>query len=261
MRILRLGCAGADVSQWQYFLTGCGFLHTSVTGTFDAATEQATKDFQRIQDLEDVDGVVGPMTLGAALKAGFNILVEDPDVEDGPDWPPRPTDVSPLCMADRKRIFGQFGYVAAPTVFCLEAIKFTDNWPSENMETVTVPQLVGLLGAPANGGVQFHKLASAQLVSLFQAWYDAGLIDRVKSWAGSWAPRFIRGSRTVLSNHAIGTAFDINSQWNHLGAVGALKGQHGSTRELVALAVEHGFYFGGWFDRRDPMHFEVYKVL
>ena len=95
MRILRLGCAGADVSQWQYFLTGCGFLHTSVTGTFDAATEQATKDFQRIQDLEDVDGVVGPMTLGAALKAGFNILVEDPDVEDGPDWPPRPTDVSP----------------------------------------------------------------------------------------------------------------------------------------------------------------------
>jgi hypothetical protein len=35
-------------------------------------------------------------------------------------------------------------------------------------------------------------------------------------------------------------------------------GQHGSVRELVSIANEHGFFWGGHFDkRRDGMHFEV----
>ena len=38
------------------------------------------------------------------------------------------------------------------------------------------------------------------------------------AYAGANAPRFIRGSKTVLGNHAFGTAFDINTAWNALGA-------------------------------------------
>ncbi|NRA35694.1 MAG: M15 family metallopeptidase, partial [Polyangiaceae bacterium] len=36
----------------------------------------------------------------------------------------------------------------------------------------------------------------------------------------------------------------------------------GSVRELVTIAEEHGFYWGGFFSTRpDGMHFEAAKVL
>jgi len=253
MRVLRAGCSGDDVTRWQQFLTGLGLLRDPVNGLYDEATIQATKDFQRTYGLDD-DGTAGTFTQGKAMTQGFAVLTDD-ESEDGPGWPSKPDNVSPLCLADRKRIFGQFAYVPAPTASCPEGIRFVDNWPSENIVTVEVPQLVGVQGA--TGKVQFHKLAAPQLVALFQAWEDAGLMPLVRSWAGSWAPRFIRGSRTYLSNHAWATAFDINAGWNGLGAQPALKGRPGSVRELVALALDHGCFWGGWFDRKDGMHFEV----
>jgi hypothetical protein len=71
-------------------------------------------------------------------------------------------------------------------------------------------------------------------------------------------PIFIRGNTTTLSNHAFGTAFDINADQNSLGARPALVGQRGSTRELVPLANKWGFYWGGHFGSRpDGMHFEI----
>ena len=73
-------------------------------------------------------------------------------------------------------------------------------------------------------------------------------------------PRYIRGSATTLSNHAWGTAFDVNYRWNQLGHVPALKGEIGSVRELVPRAHQLGFYWGGHFSRRDGMHFEVARV-
>jgi hypothetical protein len=75
--------------------------------------------------------------------------------------------------------------------------------------------------------------------------------------------RFVRGraAQGILSNHAFGSAFDINYDWNKLGAVPALAGQKGSVRELVSIAQENGFYWGGHFERLDGMHFEVAKIL
>ena len=62
----------------------------------------------------------------------------------------------------------------------------------------------------------------------------------------------------MLSNHAFGTAFDINVPFNPLGARPALIGKQGSVRELVPIANEHGFFWGGHFGKRpDGMHFEV----
>jgi hypothetical protein len=84
----------------------------------------------------------------------------------------------------------------------------------------------------------------------------------VLTWEGSFAPRFVRGSNVTLSNHAWGTAFDINYAWNTLGAQPALRGQKGSVRELVPIANEFGFYWGGHFKgRADGMHFEVARPL
>lgn len=94
------------------------------------------------------------------------------------------------------------------------------------------------------------------------------MLDRVIIWNGSYSPRFIRGRKDdtadSLSNHAFGTAFDINydpaTNLNGLNAVPALVGQPGSVRELAAIAHHFGFYWGGHFPRLDGMHFEVAVV-
>ena len=61
----------------------------------------------------------------------------------------------------------------------------------------------------------------------------------------SFVARFVRGSRTVLSNHAFGSAFDINEKYNSLGSRPTLVGEKGSLRELVPIANRWGFYWGG----------------
>jgi hypothetical protein len=47
-----------------------------------------------------------------------------------------------------------------------------------------------------------------------------------------------------------------------LGVHPARIDQKGCVRELVEIAVDHGFYWGGWFPKRpDGMHFEAYKIM
>lgn len=261
MQVLRKGSKGSDVEKWQAFLRG--LRHDSsviISGIFEDTTDRETRAFQKKKNLTP-DGVVGPKTLTLALQHGF-ALMYDPDYDpDGPDWPSKPTHVNQLGFADREKIFGKFSYISSPTMSNPEAITITGNWLS-NIAQVNIPQLSGIPGAPQSTTIPFHAAAAPQLVKLFEAWHDLGLMYLVASWGGSWAPRFIRGSRTTLSNHAWGTAFDINVQWNQLGIQPALRGATGSVRELVESACDHGFYWGGWFPRRpDGMHFEVYKIL
>jgi hypothetical protein len=93
------------------------------------------------------------------------------------------------------------------------------------------------------------------------------VVDLSKFSANCRTPRFIRGSRTTLSNHSFATAFDINAAWNGLNCTPAQLGEQGCVRELVEIAVQHGFYWLGWAGSsltpkgRDGMHFEVYKLL
>jgi hypothetical protein len=106
--------------------------------------------------------------------------------------------------------------------------------------------------------MQFHRLAADQLIGLWQDWEQAGLLDRILSFDGAFVPRFIRGSTKTLSNHAFGSAFDINASLNGLGVRPPLFGQRGSVRELVPIAHKWGFYWGGHFNTRpDGMHFEI----
>lgn len=261
MRVLRQGMTGDDVHAWQNFLVGQGSYWIEVSGTFDDATRNATADFQKDQGLTPTDGVVGNGTYAAAMRLGFP-AAEDTSgtAETDANWPPRPS-FGPLSPATRESLFGKFAYVSAGSPQNPEAIRITDGWPGKNIVQVTLPQLVGINGAPGNGIIPFHTRAAAQLISLWQAWDDAGLMPLVLSFAGSWAPRFIRGSTTILSNHAWGSAFDINAPQNPLGAQPALVGQKGSTRKLVQLANDNGFYWGGHFSTRpDGMHFEIATI-
>jgi len=257
MRVLRKGMKGDDVEAWQNFLVGQGHA-IEADGDFGNGTFNATSDFQRQNNL-DVDGAVGPATMGFAMTKGFNPLEDAaPPANSSANAPPRPNFEPLMSTAERQKLFGAFDFVAAPVPASKENIRILGNWEQSNIVRTTMSQLVGVPGAGHDGAVRFHKAGLDQLVALWKAWDDAGLLNRVLGWGGAFNPRFIRGKPGVLSNHAFGTAFDINVPFNPLGARPALIGKQGSVRELVPIANEHGFFWGGHFGKRpDGMHFEV----
>jgi hypothetical protein len=257
MKTLRSGSTGPDVERWQHFLRGLELYHEPVDGNFDEDVRLATSAFQRRHALND-DGIVGNRTLGEAMRLGLSALEEDRDGSDALDGPPPPA-FEPLDAAARRAAFGDYPFEPAPATDNPEGIRITSRWEHENIELVTIPQLAGVRGATA-GRARFHRLVVPRVLQLFERWEQAGLKPLILSWGGSFSARFMRGSRSSLSNHAYGSAFDINAEWNGLGAVPKLLNEKGSVRKLVPIANELGFYWGGHFRRRDGMHFELAKL-
>lgn len=257
MQLLRQGSTGNEVELWQNFLRGRGQAIVA-DGAFGLKTKTETQRFQNQHKL-GADGVVGARTWGKALSLGLGgVLDED---EDGADFPPRPATLAPyLSNAERAAAFGAFEYEAAPTASNPEAIRVLGNWSGDNIVRVSLRTL-----ADPNSTEHFirlHKDVAESFHALISAWTHAGLFSRVTSWNGGYVPRFIRGSTSTLSAHAWGTAFDVNAPQNRLGVVPALKGTRGSVRELVALANEHGFWWGGHYrGRLDGQHFEAARKL
>jgi peptidoglycan hydrolase-like protein with peptidoglycan-binding domain len=252
MRPLKLGSRGNAVLKWQAFLRGQGE-PVIETGKFDDLTEQATKNFQKKSKLSN-DGIVGNETIGKAASLGFEVVSFIDSVAQ--DYPALPS-FSPLVSnKERQAIFGPLEFEPAPTNENPERIRITNQWDQQNIANVKLDTLIGKKGAPSTGIVQFNKKASTALNKLFSDWQAAGLIDQILTWDGSYVPRFVRGSRTVLSNHAFGTAFDINADWNRRGVEPAWPGEKGCLFDLVPIAHKNGFYWGGHFDTRDGMHFE-----
>lgn len=258
MNTLRVGSTGDDVERWQFFLRGVGLYFGEVDGTFSMVTKEATEAFQRRHGLAE-DGVAGNRTIGEAMRVGFDVVTRHLDAPDAAEIPPKPA-FARLDQAGRERAFGRYPFVGAPVEGNPEAIQIQSNWAEENIVLVEVPQLAGVKGAPASGKIRFHAKVAPRVLELFDAWDDAGLMGHVLTYGGSFVPRFVRGSRTTLSPHAHGSAFDINVAWNGFGAVPAALGAKGSVRALVPLANELGFYWGGHFTKRDGMHFELSRV-
>jgi hypothetical protein len=258
IKALKLGETGYFVTQWQMFLRGQNYF-IDASGIFDDKTKVATLSFQREHQL-DPDGIVGNQTLGRAALLGFE-LVEYSGLESA--FPSKPNFPPLLNISDKQELFGLLEFVAAPTASNPEAIKITNNWERSNVIQVKLPQLIGIPGATQDGHLWFHKKAAAQLTALWAAWETADLIEKILSFDGAFNPRFIRGHAhdQILSNHAFATAFDINYAWNNLGAEPATYGTKGCVYDLVSIANQHGFYWGGHFTRKDGMHFEVAKII
>lgn len=250
METIKLGSNSPQVKNWQYFLIGLGNNLIVADGDFGPKTHAATVKFQEANGLVG-DGIVGTKSYLAAFKAGYHL-------KEAYEYPTKPSFNPLVGNAARAKIFGNFKFKSAGDG--TEAIIVTDGWADKNIVRVEIPQLKGMKNVPASGKIQFHRLGAEQLQSLFNDWEKADLIKNILSYEGSYVPRYVRGSRTTLSNHSFGTAFDINYAWNKLGQVPALVGQKGSVREMVAIANKNGFYWGGHFSRMDGMHFEVAVV-
>ncbi len=254
---LRIGMKGARVAAWQSFLRGQDFDVGQIDGEFGEHTRDATKAFQTKYKLS-IDGVAGRQTLLKAAVLGLELIEEPSEDNTSSNFPPRPS-FPPLVTNDQRvALFGRYEYVSAPTAKNPEAIRILGIWEKDYIVDVPIPQLRKALGSKASQTMRFHRLASKQLQGLWADWEKENLLDRILVYDGSFVPRFVRGSRTVLSNHAFGSAFDINERYNKLGKRPALIGEKGSVRELVSIANYWGFYWGGHYvNRQDGMHFEI----
>jgi hypothetical protein len=259
LKLIKINSTGALVRSWQFFLIGQGFYKGEADGKFGPNTKAASIEFQNKFGLQP-DGIIGNRSFGVAMQLGFEGVEDIRKDKSGADWPAKPAFAPLSGNAARQRIFGTFTFVPAPIPGNPENIRITNNWAQQNIVTVTIPQLKPITGTDK---MQFHRLAADQLIQLWKDWQAANLLHLFLTYQGSYVARFVRGkaAQGILSNHAFGSAFDINYDWNKLGAVPALVGQKGSVRELVSIAHENGFYWGGHFDRLDGMHFEVAKIL
>ncbi|HYF34959.1 MAG TPA: M15 family metallopeptidase, partial [Prosthecobacter sp.] len=199
----------------------------------------------------------------AASWPGFMPKIDPPNPKPpatGPDTRPSQAMRSALSSSEREAAFGgPFKWTHAPLPKNKENIVIKGTWESDNIVTVNVPQLTQVPGNFSR--MRLNKRVVKQTLALWEAWEKAGLLPLILSYEGAFVARLIRDSTTSLSNHAYGSAFDINYHWNKLGDVPAKAGTTGSVRELVPLAHQHGFFWGGNFSRGDGMHFEVCKVL
>jgi peptidoglycan hydrolase-like protein with peptidoglycan-binding domain len=256
--VLKRGNRGDAVFLWQNFLLGKGLL-SQADGIFGQDTEDATKAYQRSQGLGE-DGVVGGSTYGKALLEGLDA------VEFETDFPPKPAFSALVSTGDRQAVLGKFDFEIDSLLDNREHIKILGTWVTDNITSVTIPELASPI-VRASGKMEFHQKASAQLQGLWKAWKAQDLVRFILTFDGSFVPRLIRGAPLVkdfrkLSNHAFGSAFDINANLNPLGTTPALISQKDSVRLLVPTANDYGFYWGGHFStRKDGMHFEVAKIL
>ena len=122
-------------------------------------------------------------------------------------------------------------------------------WIEANIAEAEVPIL---------GSVTCHRVMIPQLAQALAEIEAEGLASliRAEDYAGCYAPRFIdRDPDLPLSNHAFGLAIDLNSDTNHLGTEGDMDPR------VVEIFEKWGFEWGGNWDRPDPMHFELARLL
>jgi hypothetical protein len=258
-QIIKKGDRNDLVGDWQSFLRGENIYLGSIDDDFGNATDIATKKFQKKYGLKD-DGIVGDTTYKKAVSLGFHQNQVVTSITDNTNVPPKPNFLPITGNATRDKLFGKIEYVPNPSKSNPEGIKITNNFETENIVKVNLPAL-SIATNGAFKSMRFHKECEYQLVKMFERFEKENLHTKILSFAGAFYPRYIRGSRTQLSNHSWGTAFDINVPYNGLNKVPAMIGQKGCIRELVPIANECGFYWGGHFSRKDGMHFEIAKII
>jgi len=173
-----------------------------------------------------------------------------------PNWPPLPkfgilTDRG----GQREKLLGRIEWYRSPVKGEPRAIKITNGWDANHIVSVNVPQLHKFTGGKP---VRFHTAAAESFRRFWEEVERAGYMPLVLNWSGTWVPRVMTSNYSALSNHAYGTAFDINVPWNGWQVRPALVGQKGSVRELVPIANAFGFFWGGHWSAKyyDGMHFE-----
>ena len=251
--------------RWDYSLTPKAFLRTAQVTVQDPTNGRSAQarvvdwgpneNTGRVADLspglarfleirtDDIVTVIVPTPAGLTGSA--------PTVSPGSDDAPRWFDVP-----DLNRHFGRFDFRSLRD----GSIQILGAWERDNIVSVEVPLLKGLAtdGGKFSGKVRCHRhIAEAFAGAFTEIASKPRLREKLLFWSGGFVPRHIgRNPSRPLSPHSWGVAFDINDEWNDWGTAGAEKGEKGSIVELRPIFEKWGFYWGGNFSKRDPMHFQ-----
>lgn len=99
------------------------------------------------------------------------------------------------------------------------------------------------------------------------SWIFANFVDRFDrsvedvdagrdEWG--WAARPVRGYSTIISNHASGTAIDINAVQHGIGLEGTFSAKQEKAIRTLLKRYKGAIRWGGDYDdRKDEMHFEI----
>ena len=158
-------------------------------------------------------------------------------------------------LTSNKSRFERFGYFKYQILAGGDII-IQGNWIKNNICKLPIPlDPLKVKNFPKDKLVYFHKLVIPSLLYMFEEWERNDLLKYIITWEGSFYPRLVRGG-TSLSNHAFGSAFDINAKWNGYGNE-PCKNIFGTVIPLVEIANKHGWFWGGhYLKKKDGMHFE-----
>lgn len=135
----------------------------------------------------------------------------------------------------------------------MSAISY-NGWPaSKDVESIRIKSY------PIKGTnikLRCAYFAAPLLVAFAEAFHeliepiDGGTLD---DWG--YCYRDVRGVPGKLSNHASGTAIDLNASRHILGKAGTFPAE--KVPMILALAKKYGLTWGGTWLRKDEMHFEI----
>lgn len=145
-----------------------------------------------------------------------------------------------ISASTRDAKFGPIAWSAAPTDTNPEAVHVSRTPP---MVSVLIPSL--------GKSVKLHEKAAPSFRSVLAELAATGRTGLIRTVQGTYNPRLVRGSDSTLSSHAYATAIDLNADTNPVGTDGTPE-----QWQLADVFWRHGWWWGGWFSRKDPMHFE-----
>jgi hypothetical protein len=93
----------------------------------------------------------------------------------------------------------------------------------------------------------------APLAAAFHNLISTGHVSELKTWDGCFNIRKKRGLGS-MSLHSWGIAIDVNAAWNVLGANPTL------SAGFVKCFTDAGFEWGGTWQRKDGMHFQLNTI-
>lgn len=254
MKTLRKGSKGNVVESLQLFLTRW-VPRISTDGDFGQKTANAVKKAQRDLKCFPADGVVGPDTYAAFMSAGWlPPTFEQPSVKSSP-YPDKPR-YKALNQSQKIRKFGRPG-TDAENAKPGGQIKVDKSF-RKNIVRIDLADYLRNAKKKSFGirYLDMHKDVEEQWRAFLSELKSKKIDGDIISCAGSWNPRYVRGSTSYFSSHAFATAVDFNAPENWLGAKPAKSGQKGCLFRVIEVAKRYKIYCGIWFRRLDSMHFE-----
>lgn len=97
--------------------------------------------------------------------------------------------------------------------------------------------------------VSCHKLMEDVFTSVFNAIYKAGLWPELENYGGIYEDRSVKGGLKI-STHAWGISVDVDTLDNALGKKPEMH------PKIIKIFADHGFLWGGNWNRPDGMHFQ-----